>query len=589
MLKTLFFLLLVLTASTAEATTWYIRSDGTTYGTTSTTCNGSANVAYSAGAGPNCAVKHLWDIHQYYSDPTTVQGTERIVGGDEVIFSKASDVIAFGAVIADLPPNCSASGPYDCRYLPFPDGSSGNPTLIAGYGYDSGCSSATKVQIYGDQGAQYMFSTSGHDWVEFNCLDITDHSECGFRTGASQCSESYPADVGAYAREGFSGQGGSNQTYRYISVHGMASRAFNVGGVTNLTLDHVNMDGNHYGGWDGDTRPISAGSTLVDGTITLTYVNVRYNGCAEAYPASSSFTHADYDDCTDQGAGGYGDGFGFYQVDGTFLMDHSNVSWNSSDGLDLLYQAFDNVKIDKSRFEGNVGNQLKVLTTNMDFTNSVSINNCDYLLDSGKVFNTGTFTSCRADGSFVLVPMAGGVYRFVNLTIVSGTSSGGSAAIEGADTTSTANGTETYIASNNIYYSPNATWTLYYNGVPAGGASTAWLAFATDHSIIYNFQGNPCPSGTGNLCNTNPDFIGSIVTSSSDNLSSVYLSSGSPAIGAGVAGNTYWNDSNDFNGSAQNNPIDMGAIRFGEVIPPVPSTIKVMIGRGVRLGLGAKL
>ena len=568
MKKLILIVLLCLVSGAASATTWYVRSDGGSYGTSSTTCNGLYDDAYTGGDGPNCAVKSIYEIHQWYSDPAlTLRGTARVSGGDEVIFSKPSDSFPIGANRTTTPASCSSSSPYDCNLAPFPDGSSGDPTRILGYGYDNlgGCPAATMVELYGDQGASSIFRTHGHDWVEFNCLDITDHSNCGFRTGANDCAENYPADVGAYARDGFSGHGGSNQTYKYVKVHGMALRAFNVGDVTNLTLDHVDMDGNHYGGWDGDVSPIGASTSLVDGTITLTHVNVRFNGCAEAYPPSASFDHDDYDDCTDQNDSGYGDGFGFLEVDGTFLMDNSNVSWNSSDGLDLLYEAFDTVKIDKSRFEGNIGNQVKVLTTNLDFTNNVSIANCEYHDITNKIHNTGTFVTCRANGSFVVVPMAGGVYRFYNNTIVSATHTGGSAAIEGADTNSTANGTETYLASNNIYYSPNATWTLYYNGVPAGGAATDWNAFSTDHSIIYNFQSNPCPSGTGNQCNTNPNFSGTISGGSEDNLSAVYLQSGGNAVGAGVSGNTFWNDSNDFNNFPQNSPIDVGALQFGSV------------------------
>jgi cysteine-rich repeat protein len=557
--KLILTLLFLMVSNSAWATTWYVRSDGGTY---ATQCTGTTNAAYTSGINQPCAVKSIYEIHPHYTSPSTTSGTERIVGGDTVIFSKPSDVFPIGANRTTTPSGCTSSAPYDCNLVPFPDGTSGAYTKIYGYGHDTGCSASTKVQLYGDQGPKKIFDTANTDYIEYKCLEITDHSSCGFRTGGNRCSESYPADVGTYARDGFSGQGGSNQIYRYIDVHGLSLRAFNIGGITNITFDHVNMDGNHYGGLDGDTTPISGGTTLVDGTITLSYVNVRFNGCAETYPRSSSFSNTDYSDCTDQNDSGYGDGFGFKLVDGTFLMDNSFFGWNSSDGLDLLYQAFDVVKIDKSRFEGNIGNQWKILTTTFEMTNSITIANCNYLSLTSKIYNTGTFNVCRASGSAVIVPMQGGTYKWYNNTIHSATHSSGSAAIESANTTSTANGTETYTAKNNIYVSPNATWTLYYNGL-SGSAATAWSNFSTTNSIIYNFQSNPCPSGTGNQCNTDPKFVSSVTASSGNNLASVYLQSISPAKGTGASGITFWNSSSDYNSYAQNSPVDMGALQYG--------------------------
>lgn len=556
LLKTI--LVFFIITGNAWATTWYVRSDGGTY---ATQCTGTTNAAYTSGVNQPCAVKSIYEIQQWSGDSSDTRGTQRIVGGDTVIFSKPSDVFPIGANRSVTPTGCSSSYPYGCVLKPFPDGTAGAYTKIYGYGHDTGCSVSTRVQLYGDQGPAHIISTTNTDYIEFKCLEITDHSSCGFRTGGSQCSEAYPADVGAYARDGFRGNGGSNQIYRYIDVHGLSLRAFNVAGVTTMILDNVNMDGNHYGGWDGDTTPFSAGSTIVSG-VTSSNVKVRFNGCAEAYPRSSTFSASDYTDCTDQNASGYGDGWGFKLVGGIWLIDNSEWSFNSSDGLDMLYQAAATVKIDKSRFEGNVGNQWKILTTTFEMTNSVTISTCNYLSLTGKIYNTGTFVSCRANGGPVIVPMAGGTYKWTNDTIYSASHSGGSSAIESANTTSTANGTETYTAKNNIYVSPNATWTLYYNGL-SGSASTAWSNLATSNSLIYNFQSNPCPSGTGNLCNTDPKWVGTISNSSSNNLASVYLQSISPAKGTGASGVTFWNSSTDYNSYAQNSPVDMGALQYG--------------------------
>lgn len=564
MLKKITLLLILLFVSgSVDATDYYVRVTST--GTT-TTCNGQADVDYDgSGTGEACAYAHpAWAI-----GATGTSGV--LTNGDRLLIGPGSYMIGYGM------PNtsgCSSSSPYDCLLDTIPSG-----VKIYGSNYLScdNTSRTSKPQLWGTQSVPYILNVDATSNVDIQCLDITDHSDCGFRVGGNQCDESYPITE-TYGRVGIYGFGGSNLNFKNLDVHGLSYYGLQIGGFNGYTRDYVRIAGNHFANVEGDRA--GHANTSFSGTITITNSQNRYAGCTEAYPPNATFAHADYVDCTDQNASGYGDGEGTYQTGGNWVIKNSDWSWSTSDGLDLLYHTSGNVSIDKSRFEGNNGNSLKVVATNLDITNSVSISNCSYLYDNSKVFNTGTWSSCRANGGLTVTPMLGSVINLFNNTIVSATHTGGSAAVEvsgntGAGVnTSTCNGTEDWNFSNNIYYSPNAAWTLYYNdlGGVAAGCTTALNSAVTDHSIIYNFQSNPCPGGTGNLCATNPIFVATPSASSNDNLTKIYLQSGSPARGAGTSGNSFWNTSTDYNSYPQNSPVDIGALQYGSTPSEPPAS-----------------
>lgn len=564
-------LFLFLLATPSWATSWYIRSDGGTYGTTSTTCNGLYDVAYNSGSpnGPNCAVVSPYEIWAWNGG-----GTTRFSGGDTVIFSKQGDSFKIGLNRSSVQSGCSTNSPYDCYLSSPPSGPDiNNKTRIVGVGYNSGCA-GTKIQLYGTQSVSTIFNVgtpygTNVSNVSFECLEITDHSNCGFRQGASGCSEGYPADVGDYGRTGIRFLGvTTNVTLRNINIHGMAGTGIlgNVAGIT--TFDHVNLDGNHYAGWDWDNTPYAGTCTGKNsGTINVSYVKTRFSGCREAYPPSASFNTADYDDCVDQNSsGGNGEGWGGLGANGsvTYNIDHSEWSFNVQDAFDLLYCSdgggICTVNIDKSIFEGNAGNQIKVTATNVKIDNSIIIANCKYLTDTNKVAYPGAFVNCRANGTPIVgTPALGEVFTVQNSTIWSGNGVSGSAAIEWAQRINTANGTEVYTYSNNIFVSPDAQWTLNYNGV-AGAAGTAISNSLFDHNIIYNFQSNPCPAGTGNQCNTNPLWASAISGTADTNVPAVKLQSGSPARSpAANTGLSYWNNSNDLR-DVTRSVFDIGAV-----------------------------
>lgn len=554
--------LFALTASTAHAaTTYYVRVAGGT----GTQCNGTANVDYSAGVAPACAWNHpAWALGTG-DNGTGVNGI--MVGGDTLIINDnagaATYMIGYGM------PNtlgCTLFSPVDwtCTLKRIPSGpDAAHPTKILGSAYNTGC--ATKPQLWGTNSVgdynKGMLNLWGNNNIDIECLELTDHSNCGFRTGNRLCNDVYNgSSVGTYARgAAIASFGGSNYTFKNVDVHGMATDAFHIVGVTNITFSHVNMVGNHQAGWEGSWQNTSADS--MNGVIAADHTKVDYNGCSEAYPRTgtmASILAADYADCTgDPASGAYSDGWGFSNTTGTFIITDSEWSHNMSDGLDLLYgQNNMDISIDRSVFEGNNGNQLKLTGRNVNLTNSILIGNCNQLSLAGKVAGGDV---CRAGGvPLAITPVLGSVFKFTNNTIYAATDTDGSAVLEATNRNGSCNGTETYTHKNDIYFTKTTgvgQWVPYYSGL-TGACQTAFAAATTDHSVVYNFQTNP--SGTGNSF-TAPSLTAAISPSASSNLSNITLTSN---LG-GAASTTYWNSSNDYNNYRQNSSIDQGAIQFG--------------------------
>ena len=554
MIKIYFILLILFISSSVEAATYYVRVSG---GTT-TQCLGTTDADYDGnGTGEACAFAHpSWAL-----GATGTSGV--MVAGDTLMIddtSSAQYMIGLGM------PNtvgCTQGASYDCLLDSPPSGaSSANPTRILGSSWNTGC--ATKPQLWGTQGAAGVLNISFRSNVEVQCLDITDHSACNEVVGNNLCNNNFAGgtSVGTWARTGIRGTQNANLTLKNIEVHGFARQGMLLGDLSGITtLDHVHSDGNGYNGWEGDLTSKGVGTntgSINSGTINANDLRITFSGCHEVYPRSSSYTAADYSGCSD--ASQSNDWIGSNTTSGTWNITNSNISHNMSDGLDLRYcTGCAAVNIDKSIFEGNEGNNVKVTSKDFSFTNSINIANCNYFAAAGKVFSQQT--PCRAGGvPFYLGPRAGGTFKIDNSTVYAATDSDTSAVMEMSGV-GNPNGTETYLFRNNMFVAPTSSsgtnWVPFYNVSLVGAALTDFTARTVTNSLIYNFQG-ACHAGTGNVC-TAPAWVGSISNGASSNLSNVYLSSN---VGGGTS-LTFWNTSKDYNNFAQLASIDKGALQYG--------------------------
>jgi len=509
-----------ISANTVYATTWYVRLDGGT----SKQCAGTTNAAYpGSGTGQACALNHpAWALG--------ATGTTALMkGGDTLVIddtnhttgAQAQYEIGYGMPNTSSA-NCSLNLTFNCVMSPVPSGPSPtNPTTIVGIGYSTGCSA--KPQLWGTDGVDQIFNVTGASNVDMECMEVTDHSNCGLGVGNPVCAQNWSSGKlsGGWSKNGVYGGGGeSNLTFKNIDVHGFANEGFHMGGINGITFSYVNMDGNYVANWDGDigeTNNVSYNS----GTILLDHVKNRFAGCSEAYPRSSSFNTADYSNCTDENDNppGYGDGVGMYTTGGNWVVTDSEFSHNTQDGLDLLYHdATGSIVVQRSLFEGNDGNQLKASASSIDVENSILIGNCNYLQVNNKVKNTSTWASCRAYGDTAIYSVfKGGVYKFLNSTFYN-LNNDENSEISMVNNAGTCNGTETYTYRNNIYVSSGDGY-LYGSALPAACSK---VAQDTDYSILYNISSS-CPSGAHNQCFVNPDWAGSISQTASSNVPNVAL------------------------------------------------------------------
>lgn len=530
--------LFVGTLPASAATTYYVRIDGGT----ATQCTGKTDASLAAGqTSKNCAFNHpFWAI------APSPAPSSKMVGGDTLVIGPGQYMMGHGA------PNttqCSTSSPWDCAMRPIPSGpDSTHPTRILGKGWDTGC--ASKPQLWGTQRAYRVVNIGGGDNVQIQCMDITDHSSCmeGGPDSATRCKRDvYP--YGNWAVYGITAVDSSNVLIKNVSIHGLYE-GIKAGRLSDWTLENVNILRNSFAGWDGD---IGANVSSNSGTMTFKNTKIQFNGCGETYPGL--LPHH----CYSQDQGGYGDGIGTHKTGGIWIFHDSDISHNTSDGLDLLYHDGNGeVRIQRSRFEGNAGNQVKTSSATR-IENSLLIGNCNYF--SGKPFTATSpakFNNCRALGNTLAytVKKAGSDLLLYNSTVYGN----GDVLIEVDG--STCNGTEGIVSRNNIFRGDlqvggggTERTALYYAG---GSGSCPQVKLDNDYSIVFGTKSSPCPKGS--LICKDPLFIGPL----SGDFYNVNLQSASPGKGkASFLQNVSGFDFYNFN---RGTSWDMGGLEYGTIV-----------------------
>ena len=218
------------------------------------------------------------------------------------------------------------------------------------------------------------------------------------------CNRSTPP-YGNWASHGIYASNSSNVTLTDLDIHGMANRGILNGKLSNWSLTRVHIVANGWAGWDGDLGCGTAGCSSDSGNMTFQSVEIAWNGCTEQYPTHNIYA------CWAQSNQGYGDGFGTAQTGGNWTFTDSYFHHNTSDGLDLLYaDGTGSVTVERSRSEGNAGNQMKI-TGNSLIENSVIVGNCSYFQGVnyivGNNSNSGNTSgdNCRAYGNALVVSL----------------------------------------------------------------------------------------------------------------------------------------------------------------------------------------
>jgi hypothetical protein len=385
----LWIVLLVLGGLRAEATTWYVRSDGGTRYSTARPrgqCDGQADAAYPGkGVNQHCAfgdIRYLWAEGEYTNDVGLPKWGWVGQGGDTYIIDCPRDCrIGYDGPDSGNYTNSAgyavalAGDPYRSGAPVPPDGTPSRHTRILGKNYPSCADDALKAHINGGYGADPVFDLSDVQYVDLACFDITDHSSCT-RTSVKPCRTSYPLDD--YATSAIESSNTTNNvTLTDIRVHGMAANGFIGPTGDGVALERVALAGNAQSGWNMDKGDGMTGT----GNLTLDHFQVLWNGCAEEYPIVDA---QPYHYCTDDKSGGYGDGLSAATAQTNLAwhvtITNSVAAYNTQDGFDLLHLSGggSTVTITNSMMYSNMGQQLTVGAASTT-RNNLIVGNCNAL------------------------------------------------------------------------------------------------------------------------------------------------------------------------------------------------------------------
>lgn len=342
---------LVLTACfpSAHGETYYVRVDGGS----ATQCNGTVDAP--ASQRPNCAWKApTIPLPMGNSEYGGVIPKPLIKPGDTLVIGSGSYMIGLGAP-GSAGNICAVGQPYECVIASIPSGvDAAHPTVVTG-------DCAAPPELWGKGGLHGMFwLRHAHD-IKLACLDITDHSNCIMSYGPTTATGGVvPCQKNSedpFVIDGIEAIDVANLTLRKLRIHGLAQYGVIAGQLHgNTRIDDVTIRANGWGGWNGDLGGLGvSGGSSNTGTLTFNRLKVEWNGCSEAYPATTIVG------CWGQSNGGYGDGLGTAATGGDWIFNDATFLQNTSDGLDLLYHSLGGkITVNGGVFWGNIGNQIKL-------------------------------------------------------------------------------------------------------------------------------------------------------------------------------------------------------------------------------------
>ena len=497
-----------LTASLAPAaTTYFIRTDGGSF----TQCTGKVDVPYpGTGTGVACAWHHPFDALPPNTDinpPTPA----RIAGGDTVIIEPGSYEMGLNAPGARTSyPGCDPAFSYDCHMQSIPSGpSAAQPTRILGQGWNTGCS--VQPELWGSEHSSEVFLLQGSSNVQISCLEITDHSACieSHYDPNVACNRNTPP-YGNWTSFGIYASNSNNVTLSDLNIHGMANRGIINGKLSNWTLDHVHIVANGWAGWDGD---LGCGTTCSSdsGNMVFQSVEIAWNGCTEQYPSHNIYA------CWAQSAQGYGDGLGTAQTGGNWTFTDSYFHNNTSDGLDLLYaDGTGSITVERSRSEGNAGNQMKI-SGNSLIENSVIDGNCsyfqgvDYIVGNNSNSGNTSGDNCRALGNALVVslgtpPHSNGLHSTIRYNSITSEGNCLILAINGNATTSSVQIQNNLLVGAPFWITNDGTLSclFFWDTSSWSNKNSPWPVTYTSN-WAWNVKSNTCPPGSD--CTVDPQVL----------------------------------------------------------------------------------
>lgn len=569
--------------SNAWAATWYVRVDG---GTRSQ-CTGLADAVPSgpSASGESCAFAHPYYALGWYTDDPSGGTAGVVLAGDTVVIKPGSYKMGYGGAPGIT--GCSTSWAYGCTMRPPPN----NVTITGCTTNGCGCSSSssagiwtttcttTRPELWGSGRAKQVINVTSKSGVTLRDLEITDHADCGEGHRLYGCG---PADVDELsAARGLTVTSATNLVIDGLNIHGVRSagiKGWNANGVSFIDSD---ISYNSFIGIDNDSSGTCTNCGW-SGTTSFLRTRVDGNGCVEDNPGNGTIKS---EGCYSQDQSGYGDGLGFANTGGTWVITDSSFSHNVSDGLDLLYMnrgiySGGTLSVKRSRFEGNAGNQIKIPNAS-SVEDSAIIGNCGYFRD--QTFTQGCYASTACTGGVCCFNNCRAFGTPVVLTFKSG------------DTTTPKLYSNTILSNGDVGIQiggtcPSGTDAYIYNNILIGGwefgqlekSDLFYLSESSTCNADYVENFNLCDDQWKNSeCNgandqtvttANVKFTGTISQgtgqytgyyTSNDYISQLTVQATSPAVNQASESTPSDDDTVDFNNFERGASTDIGAFEFG--------------------------
>ena len=580
-MKRFFSLLLLLgLCLSSQATTWFIRHDGGT----NTQCTGTTNAPYpGSGTGRSCAYNHPFQLLDWkghwakFAGGDTMQFADPVTNTKPYYMGEQNGGLGtdwYAQVGGACPhPNAGHVAGASCILPPPPSGTAQNPTKIIGQNAGK-CHTSQHTGLVnptilsGIAGTFAVLDVQGTDYVQLSCIEITQPDNCtnaGLGSGGGCGDLANFISVGGLILQYGTAQGPSNFTMQDIAVDGTAGFGISGSHLNKTSSDvftasDIYLIGNGGAGWNGDGGGCNTSCETV-GTMNLSYVDIEGSGCLllKPFDVSQGLAANRFSFCFGQNTGGYGDGFAQVAAGNmTLNVTHSTFKYNTQDGFDSLHLSDDNktspvINISNSWAEGNGGQTFKLgAGVSATAINNVSISNCHVLNHSeafphnppGWIVLDGGDT-CRASGDEWAFQLNNGTV----VTLENNTSVGygatmydlGCAPLHPKCLT---NGAK-FIFRNNIskgYPDPGNSGRIasgFYFGSGGCPGAAGTCIFANPGSVIdhnlWSTMKTGCPDASVGLekvyiCGDPKLAGGSSIDAINPN-----LTSGSPAIGAGVA------------------------------------------------------
>ena len=333
------------TVPTGQQNTWYVRDGGGNFGTDSSHCNGTANVAFTGANGPNCAINNprIVTDGDGFNPALMVGGDTLDIDGDsDNTYAFTVSGVATRPVVGDeytnngitytvtvTLPGGKTSGQIAMSGSGAPQ-ASGNLTVVGGHGSGTspiafsaegtaqaqyglsatmnipggvGLGTETVVQATGNHYAQlYPTSSIGNlvngflSYQNVLNLDLTVHDSCIKNGPIGPGGQTINPDGYLYVCGGGSVVGntgflwgGTDLNLTNVLIHGFENGMNNNingdqpgGTIGNITLTNVKVFGNNLqGAIMGNSQSVD---NVMTGTMYLLYSMVEFSGCGARYP-----------------------------------------------------------------------------------------------------------------------------------------------------------------------------------------------------------------------------------------------------------------------------------------------------------------